>query len=63
MLSICTLSEWEDIVRAAVTDAKNGDHKAREWLTSHVIGQAKEHSITFTALDEKASSAKIFDMY
>ena len=53
MLSVCTLSEWEDIVRTAVAAAKKGDHKAREWLTSHVIGQPGAKSVTFTALDDK----------
>ena len=60
LLSVCTLAEWEEIVRVAVIAAKNGDHKARDWLTSHVIGQGGPKSVTFTALEEKAQQAQFF---
>ena len=33
---ISTGSDWDDICQAAIYQAKNGDHRAREWLVKHV---------------------------
>lgn len=38
MLAGCSLDDWQAIVGRAVTDAKGGDAKAREWLARHLIG-------------------------
>jgi hypothetical protein len=32
------LAEWQAIVAKAVTDAKAGNAKAREWLSKHLLG-------------------------
>ncbi len=32
-----SLDDWRQVVRRAVDDAKNGDAKARAWLTKHLI--------------------------
>lgn len=55
MLSVCSLQEWEEVVRQAVKLAKEGDHKAREWLTSHVLGASGSRPVTFTSLDNQAA--------
>lgn len=38
MLAGCSLEDWQAIVGRAVTDAKGGDAKAREWLARYLIG-------------------------
>jgi hypothetical protein len=35
------LQTWRDAVRAAVTDAKAGDHQARAWLPKYLVGEPK----------------------
>ena len=60
MLSVCTLSEWEEIVRQAVTLAKEGDHKARDWLTSHVLGPSGAKPATYTELSSKQKDDDFF---
>jgi len=37
-LAGCSLEDWEAIVAKAVTDAKAGDAKAREWLGKYLLG-------------------------
>jgi hypothetical protein len=42
-----TLNDWKAIVQKAVEQAKDGDDKARAWLSDHLIGkptQRVEHS-------------------
>src|SRR3954452_16912219 len=34
-----TLAEWQEIVRSAVLAAKQGDGKARDWLTRYLLGE------------------------
>jgi hypothetical protein len=38
MMAACPLEEWQAIVGRAVTDAKGGDAKAREWLGRYLVG-------------------------
>jgi hypothetical protein len=33
-----SLEDWQEVVRAAVTQAKEGDGKAREWLARYLVG-------------------------
>lgn len=35
-----TLTDWKEIVTRAVTDAKQGDPKAREWVGRYALGAA-----------------------
>jgi hypothetical protein len=35
---LVTLGDWEEIVKRAIVDAKNGDPAARAWLSRHLIG-------------------------
>ena len=35
----CSPEKWREIIEKAVTDAKNGDAKAREWLASYLMGK------------------------
>jgi hypothetical protein len=48
-----TLDTWRAIVEAAVTAAKNGDGKAREWLTRYLIGE-RPLTLADLAADEVA---------
>jgi hypothetical protein len=48
-----SLDDWRDIVRAAVTVAKQGDAKARDWLARHLLGE-NPISLTALAADEAA---------
>lgn len=36
------ITDWRDIVRRAVTDAKRGDSKARQWLSDYGIGKPSQ---------------------
>jgi len=42
MLRTCTAEDWEKIVKSAVTFAKAGDGKAREWLSNYILGKPVE---------------------
>jgi hypothetical protein len=35
-----SFEDWQDIVRRAVQDAKDGDVKAREWLSKYLLGKS-----------------------
>lgn len=37
-----TLTEWRDIVKRAIADAKKGDSKARQWLADYLVGKPKQ---------------------
>ena len=39
---VVSRGDWEKIISRAVKDAKNGDHRARQWLTNYLIGRPKE---------------------
>jgi len=39
MSSVCNLSDWQEICERAVTDAKAGDHRAREWIAKFLVGE------------------------
>ncbi len=39
LASVCTVDDWAKICQRAVKDAKTGDHRAREWLSKHLIGE------------------------
>ena len=47
MIKACTPEDWEKIVVSAVTHAKAGDSRAREWLSNHLLGKPVErHELT-----------------
>lgn len=47
LLKTCTPEDWEKIVLSAVTHAKAGDSRARDWLSNYILGKAVErHEIT-----------------
>lgn len=33
------LSDWEDIIKRAVYDARKGDARARQWLSDYLLGK------------------------
>jgi len=37
-LTGCSVDDWVEIVRQAVTSAKAGDAKARDWLSQYMLG-------------------------
>src|SRR5690606_19373307 len=39
VMTACNLDTWREIVERAVDDARNGDAKARDWLTSYLVGK------------------------
>ncbi|MFN2202346.1 MAG: hypothetical protein ACK2UO_14155 [Caldilineaceae bacterium] len=41
MMDEVPLDTWRDVVRAAVTAAKSGDHRARSWLAKYLVGEPK----------------------
>lgn len=38
MRDVATLDEWQAIVKRAVTQAKQGNHQARKWLSDYLLG-------------------------
>ncbi|MFA5526619.1 MAG: hypothetical protein WC992_07335 [Acholeplasmataceae bacterium] len=38
MRSVVSIDAWISIVKRAVLDAQQGDHKARQWLSDHLMG-------------------------
>lgn len=42
LITKVTKEEWEAIIDKAIEQAKNGDCKAREWLTDRLLGPAKQ---------------------
>jgi hypothetical protein len=36
--SVCTDEDWREICERAIKDAKDGDHKARDWLSKYLLG-------------------------
>jgi hypothetical protein len=48
LLSVVTPEEWTKVCVSALTHAKAGDGKAREWLGNYIIGKPVErHEVTF----------------
>ncbi len=41
LVDACPLETWAEIVEKAVSDAREGDDKARHWLASFLIGSPK----------------------
>jgi hypothetical protein len=46
-----SLDDWKDVVRGALTQAKEGDAKAREWLARYLIGERPADLIDLWADD------------
>jgi hypothetical protein len=46
VMSECSLADWQEISARAVSDAKTGDAKARDWLGKHLIGAVKAEAPT-----------------
>jgi len=47
LMTACTFSNWESIVKKAVDQAKRGNQVARKWLGDYLVGAPKqqvEHS-------------------
>ena len=61
MTSVCTPDVWKDVVSKAVEDAQKGDIKAREWLSSYLIGKPEQTAPTLKqmAIDEAAGVDEI----
>ena len=37
-MGACSYEEWAEVAKRATSDAKQGNHKAREWLTRILVG-------------------------
>jgi len=46
-----SLDDWKEVVQAALTQAKEGDGKAREWLARYLIGDDPPRLIDLTVDD------------
>ena len=42
MVRCVKLKDWRDIVQRAIADAKDGDAKAREWLSNYLLGKPSQ---------------------
>jgi hypothetical protein len=52
LMGACTLEEFTEICGQAVSDAKDGDPKAREWLGRHLMGAVKTEAPTLLAVQQ-----------
>ena len=43
LLDVVTLDCWRAICEKAATDAKAGNHQAREWLAAYLVGQPSDN--------------------
>src|SRR5262245_42442662 len=48
-----SIEDWQEVVKATVALAKQGDSKARDWLTRYLIGDSPR-GLTHLAADEVA---------
>jgi hypothetical protein len=50
-----TLEPWQAVVKRAVTDATDGDDKARQWLAAYLVGspQGKAPSTTTVVIQQR----------
>ena len=46
----CSLEQWRTVVKKAVTDAQEGDERARAWLASYLIGSPNGKAPTATTV-------------
>jgi hypothetical protein len=46
----CPPDTWREIVGRAVRDARDGDHRARGWLASYLVGQPAHPAGTLSEL-------------
>ena len=45
MADACDLDTWKEIVARAVTDAKGGNAKARDWLSVYLLGKPSTDAV------------------
>jgi hypothetical protein len=64
VIAACPPETWAEIVARAVMEAKAGDSKAREWLSSYLIGRAGHPapSLKEAALEQYTGAPEISDM-
>ena len=53
---VVTVEDWQAIVRRALDDAKNGDAKAREWLTKYLVGTEPPTLVSIAATEERVAN-------
>jgi len=55
-----TLSDWRDICKRAVSDAKRGDARARQWISEYLLGKPLQRS-EITGKDGETIVIKLVD--
>lgn len=50
---VITREEWKEIIEKAVGQAKEGDPRARQWLTHYVIGPRQDKELETIAIQEE----------
>ncbi len=56
------MDRWKRVVDRAVSDAENGDAKAREWLAIYLMGRPTGNSLRKLAIDEGSIEATLLDL-
>ena len=58
MRDACSAEDWKQIVERAVTDAKDGDGRARSWLGQYLVGRVETgvELLHQLAVEEEAGS-------
>lgn len=50
LMEACDPDSWEEVVAGAVQAAKEGDAKARDWLSKYLLGEPQGHAPTPTCV-------------
>lgn len=62
LTAVCSPEDWKTIAEKAVADAKEGDSRAREWLSSYLLGKPKgEAPSLFDMANDERKGVDEFD--
>ncbi len=51
-----SLEDWREVVAQAVSDAKGGDARARDWITKHLIGNEPPKLVDLAAREQRGAT-------
>ena len=51
-----TLDDWREVVVRAVSDAKRGDARARDWLTKYLVGNEPPQLVELAAREQRGAT-------
>lgn len=58
--SECSVSDWKEICKVAISQAKRGDERARKWLSDNLVGLPVQKS-EITGKDGKSIVVRLIE--